>query len=150
MKFLVTIFIFLLIACMDGPNSTKRKFYPTYTKYLEDTIRSLDLEYIAWACACANWATPSDIDRYNDSGKLEDHSIFVEPADSTLILPDTLGYSADIIKFTGQFYKEKGYPKNYERTEEPVSKARVFRYMKYQVIRSNYRDYTTDTSTNNK
>ena len=71
---------------------------------------------------------------------MAENSIFLEPADSSLLLPDTLGYSADIIKFTGQFYTEKGYPKNYPRSEQDPEPSRVFRYTNYKVIRSNYRD----------
>jgi hypothetical protein len=149
MKFIATISFILFISCKNATISTKsdpNDFYPTYTKSLEDTIQTLDLEYVAWACQCANWTTPSDINKYKDTGKLSDHSIFIEPADSSLVLPDTLAYSGDLIKFTGQFYKEKGYPKNYERTEETVDKARVFRYKKYQVVRSNYQDFVSDTA----
>jgi len=152
MKSVVTILIILLISC-KGPHSTKNKskdFYPTYTKNLEDSIQTLELEYISWACQCANWAIPSDIDKYNDTGNLSEHSIFIESADNAIDLPDTLGYNGDLIKFTGQFYKEKGYPKNYEKTEESVDKARVFRYNKYQVVRSNYRDFVTDTTKKTK
>src|SRR4029079_14638403 len=111
-----------------------------------DSIQTLELEYISWACQCAKWAIPSDIDKYNDTGNLSEHSIFIEPADNAIDLPDTLGYNGDLIKFTGQFYKEKGYPKNYEKTEESVDKARVFRYKKYQVVRSNYQNFISDTA----
>jgi len=149
MKFIATISFILFFSCKNATTSTKSDttdFYPTYTKSLEDTIQTLDLEYVAWACQCANWTMPSDIDKYKDTGKLSDHSIFIEPADSSLVLPDTLAYSGDLIKFTGQFYKEKGYPKNYERTEETVDKARVFRYKKYKVVRSNNQDFISDTA----
>ena len=43
-------------------------------------------------------------EKHSDPGKLAENSIFLEPADSSLILPDTVGYSADIVKFTGQLY----------------------------------------------
>jgi hypothetical protein len=114
---------------------------------VEDTVRTLELSYIAWACQCANWATEADLKKaQDDSETLADKSIFIESADSTLDLPDTLGYSGDLIRFTGQFYKDKGYPKKYPRTEMKVDKAQVFRYTKYQVLRSNYRDFVSDTT----
>ncbi|OQP60705.1 hypothetical protein A3860_32415 [Niastella vici] len=114
---------------------------------LEEKEQTLELSYIAWACDCANWATSEDIQKYNDTEEdaLAEQSIFIEPADKSLILPDTLGYSMDIIKFTGHFYKKKGFPKEYSSQEKP-DKARVFRYTKYQVIRSNYRESKIDTS----
>lgn len=121
--------ITILISCSDlKPNRLVEK---------EQTI---ELSYIAWACDCASWATLEDIRKYHDNSgdTLADLSIFIEPADTSLSLPDTLGYNGDIIKFTGQFYKEKGFPKEYRSQEKP-DKARVFRYTKYQVIESNYK-----------
>ena len=143
MKFVLPLIVALLLSCSDPTSSPN--YYPTYTKNLEDKIQTLELQYIAWACECANWATLSDINKYQDTGILSDHSFFIEPADTSLNLPDTLGYSADIVRFTGQFYQEKGYPKNYEKSEQQVQKARVFRYTKYKVIRSNYREFITDS-----
>lgn len=117
------------------------------TNIIEKKEQTIELSYIAWACDCANWATIDDIRKYNDSDgdTLADLSIFIEPAVPSLILPDTLGFDGDIVKFTGHFYKEKGIPKGYSSDENP-DKARVFRYTKYQVIRSNYKDYKSDTS----
>ena len=150
MKFVVTIFCFLLLACSSDTSKSKIKngdYYPTYTKDLEDTVRALDLQYVAWACQCANWATETDIKKAEDHGnKLADKSIFVEPADNLVELPDTLGYSGDLIRFTGQFYKDKGYPQKYPKTEMRVDKSKVFRYTKYQVLKSNYRDFVSDTT----
>jgi len=116
------------------------------TNSIENKEQVIELSYIAWACDCANWATLDDIRKYNDDSvdTLADRSIFIEPADTSLILPDTLGYNGDIIKFTGHFYKEKGYPKNYRSGEKP-DKARVFRYTRYQVIESNYKYSKADT-----
>lgn len=109
------------------------------TKKLEDKVQTVRFHYIAWACDCANWATGSDIDRYADNGdQLAEHSVFIEPANPALTLPDTLGYNGDIILFTGQYYVEKGFPRNF-RSEEPVDKAKVFRYTAYKIIKSNHR-----------
>ena len=107
----------------------------------ENKIKTVNLTYISWACECANWIEENEYDKFEKQGKLAENSIFIEPIDSSLELPDTLGYSADIIKFTGQFYTQKGYPKNYPKSEEKPEPARVFRYTNYKVIRSNYRDF---------
>jgi hypothetical protein len=127
-KHIITAFIlFAFSSCSPG------------TKKLEDKVQSVRFHYIAWACDCANWATGSDIAKYQDDqgDQLADHSVFMEPANPALTLPDTLGYNGDIILFTGQYYVEKGFPKNY-RSEEPVDKAKVFRYTAYKVIKSNH------------
>jgi hypothetical protein len=41
--------------------------------------------------------------------------------------------------FTGQFYNEKGYPKNYPKTEQDADESKVFRYTAYKIIKSNHR-----------
>jgi hypothetical protein len=97
-----------------------------------------------WACECANWATQDVITKYQDTGKLSDHCVFIEPADTSLILPDTLGYSGDIVQFTGQYYIDKGYPKDYVKGEQQVDKAQVFRYTSFKIIKSNYRQSLAD------
>jgi hypothetical protein len=121
--------ITMLISCSDFKSNR-----------LVEKEQTIELSYIAWACDCANWVTQEDIQKYHDTpgDTLANLSIFIEPADKSLSLPDTLGYNGDIIKFTGHFYKEKGLPKDYRSQENP-DKASVFRYTKYQVIKSNYK-----------
>ena len=101
----------------------------------EDDIQRIELQYIPWACECATWGTPSDIEKHHDNigDTLSSLSIFVEPADSSVILPDTIGYINDRIKFTGQFYMKKGYPKGY-KSDEPADESRVFRYTKFEIL----------------
>jgi hypothetical protein len=82
--------------------------------------------------------------KYQDTGKLSEHCVFIEPADKSLKLPDTLGYSDDIVRFTGQYYIDEGFPKDYVKTEEPADKAKIFRYTGYKIIKSNYREFIND------
>ncbi len=107
---------------------------------LKDEVINLELIYIAWACDCANWATLDDIQRYphNAGDSLAYMSVFIEPDSEDLVLPDTLGFSNDLIRFTGSFYEKRGFPENYYSIENP-DKARVFRYTAFQVLSSNYR-----------
>jgi hypothetical protein len=111
------------------------------TNQLEDRVQTIELEYIPWSCDCANWASAEDIDRYHDNkdDSLSILSIFVEPADPTLALPDTIGYINDRVRFTGQFYKAKGFPEGY-KSPEGVNKSRVFRYTKFEVLNSGYKE----------
>lgn len=110
-------------------------------RQLEEKEQTLTLQYIAWACACANWAGRDDMNTCQDQDSLAAHCVFVEPAMSSLQLPDTIGYSGDAIQFTGRFYKGKGFPSDYVDGEEKVEKARVFRYTAYRIIRSRYKDF---------
>jgi hypothetical protein len=126
------ILILFILSCSTQPNKLNSK------------IQTEEFHYIMWACECANWATLDDINKYQDTGKLSDHCVFVEPADKSLTLPDTLGYSGDIVQFTGQYYIDKGYPNDYIKTEQQVDKAKVFRYTSYKIIKSNYSQSIAD------
>jgi hypothetical protein len=102
---------------------------------LQSEVQTIDMARVAFACDCADWVRLNDLSKPNYA----DSAIFIEPADSTLNLADTLGYNMDIIKFTGQFYIHKGFPNGYHSIENP-DKARVFRYIKFKIIKSNYRE----------
>jgi len=106
---------------------------------LQEEVQSLQLNYVSWACPCANWVTYADLNKYykNISDSLPTKGIFVEPASSSLELPDTLGYNGDVIRFTGQFYNKKGYPNN-ETNLKSLRKGRVFKYTDFEVVKSNY------------
>ncbi len=113
---------------------------------LDGNIKTLEFTYIAWACDCANWATKIDLEKYSGD-TLARQSIFLEPANQDLELPDSLGYSNDVIKFTGQFYNNKGFPKGYHSYQDP-EKSRVFRYTEYEVVKSNFKEYQNLESEN--
>ena len=115
------------------------------TNDLEDKVQTIELEYIPWSCDCANWVTIEDMDKFDDNrgDSLSRLSIFVEPADPSLALPDTIGYINDRIRFTGRFYKEKGFPKGF-KSSEPADKSRVFRYTKYEILNSGYNKRVTE------
>ncbi|MBV9986521.1 MAG: hypothetical protein JO301_02510 [Chitinophagaceae bacterium] len=104
------------------------------TDKLSGKIQVLDLNYIVWGCACANWITPEDFSKYQDS-KLKDHCIFIEPAADSLELPIYFEASRHKIRVQGQFHDALGYPKGTYKSEEPLEKARVFNYTKIEVIR---------------
>jgi len=105
---------------------------------LEEKVQTLNLYYIQWACECTNWATEADRKLAGDTGSLSELTVFVEPANPSLALPDTIGYQGDVVQFTGQFYKEKTYYEGYIKGEQDVDKARVFRYTKYKIIESHH------------
>lgn len=105
---------------------------------LKNEVIHLEMTYIAWGCDCANWATLADIKHYSNmpGDSLVYMSVFIEPAAESLVLPDTLDYSNNLIRFTGSFYERRGVPENYSSIENP-DKARVFRYTAFQVLGSN-------------
>lgn len=130
MKSLTISCLVFLFFCSCKPNT------------LENKTQTLELQYVSRACECANWAVPADIIKFADSGNLlSRHCIFIEPANKDLVLPDTFRFATDRIRFTGQFYEREGYPKEYILTEELLDKAKVFRYTKYEVLKSGYRNF---------
>ncbi|GAB2833533.1 hypothetical protein GCM10027043_39440 [Ferruginibacter profundus] len=103
------------------------------TNELTGKIQQLELEYVVWGCACANWISPGDRIKYQKENALSSHSIFIEPADSTLRLPDFFDASKHNLIVTGQFYKNEDYPKGTLQTEENLEKAKVFRYTEFRM-----------------
>jgi hypothetical protein len=150
MRLLILFLISTLISCSensveekiqlkDSIISKSIKFGPKLlydsTNTLEDKIQTLELDYIAWGCACANWITLSDLKKYGDSEQLEPHCFFIEPADSALNTADNIIPMEDYIKVTGQFYTKKGYPKGTFEEEEHLDSAKVFRYTKISIFK---------------
>src|SRR5690606_31572195 len=123
-RILIIIFSFLImISCNNsGPNnniSIKRKAdskaKPEFERgqdmsnpnnTLEDEIKVLELQYVAWGCACANWITDEDYEKYKDK-KLSEHCIFIEPEKSNLQLPVTFDNFKNKFRVVGRFYENK-------------------------------------------
>ena len=148
MKSLILLFTVLFFSCNE--TSTKSspikkakdsladarqpKYLPDPTNTLEKKVQKLELEYILWGCACANWVTLSDYKKYSDSG-LATHCIFIEPADTTKNFPDSIfQFDKNNLLVIGQFYIKEDYPKGTFETEEKLEKAKVFRYTSLKVI----------------
>ena len=101
---------------------------------LETKIETLELDYVVFGCACANWIKKEDLEK--DNGKLNiEHYFFIEPANSKLELPDEFDAFKNRIKVTGQFYKNKDYPKGMKKGEENIERAKIFRYNKIELTK---------------
>ena len=134
--------IFLIFSCACNSQNEKvgnQTFYLTRTGKLENTFNSIELEYVGFFCQCAQWITPDEYGSFKDTGHLSEHTIFIEPINKSLNLPDTIGYPGDVIRVAGRFYENKGYPKYFPVTEMNVDAARVFRYEKYEILKSNHK-----------
>lgn len=100
---------------------------------LEKKVQQLELEYIVWGCACANWITTKDVIKYQDSG-LVNHCIFIEPANSSIEIPHNFKADSQKIIVKGQFYIREDYPRGTIETEDKLEKAKVFRYTNLKVV----------------
>jgi len=56
--------------------------------------------------------------------------IFIEAENPKLELPKNFDLNKNRIKVTGQFYKNKDYPKGMIQGEEYIDRAKVFKYNK--------------------
>jgi hypothetical protein len=121
MRYLAILFL-LLTACKQAQNK------------LEEKEKTLDLTYIDWACACPNWALQADVAKYEDADSLSAHCVYIEPADSSVRLPDSLGHTGDIIRFKGRFYKEKSVPAQFADNAQKAEKAKILRYTSYEIV----------------
>lgn len=128
--------------------TAERKDISDPTNTLNGKTETLELDYIVWGCACANWVTPSDFKKYQNN-KLADHCIFIEPANNDLELPMYFDPGRHFIKVIGQFYIRPDYPKGTIQSEEQLDKARVFRYTKINVFKKDIEYPSKDDTTLN-
>jgi hypothetical protein len=126
----------------------KPKVISDSTNTLTGKIENLELEYIVWGCACANWVTIADRKKYEDSG-LAAHCIFIEPADKSLELPLYFSPFRHRLKVKGQFYVRPDYPQGTVQGEEQLDKAKVFRYTKIEVTNQDIKYLPKDDTTLN-
>ncbi|MQP53750.1 MULTISPECIES: hypothetical protein [unclassified Flavobacterium] len=154
MKYLSLILVFSFMSCENVKEKKQDNIYKTEeiktekpkrkrniilqgtiisdsTNTLENEIKELELNYIIWGCACANWITTTDLNKYGTS---IENCIFIEPADDKLIIPNDYNPHDKII-VKGQFYKKKDYPHITRKMEEDLEKAKVFRYTELKIIK---------------
>jgi hypothetical protein len=110
-----------------------RPFIKDTTNTLNGVERELTIQYTVWGCACANWITKED--NVNHSGDSKYH-FFLEPINDSLkkIEQDINALENDVI-VKGQFYVRKDFPKNVAQHEEPMQKAKVFRYHDIRIVK---------------
>ncbi|MCC6722619.1 MAG: hypothetical protein IT243_10500 [Bacteroidia bacterium] len=122
-------------------NKTQNQFEKRYTRIISDStniltnkVENLEIEYTVWGCACPQWIQTKD-NQSNDTTRnyLKLH-FYIEPADKTLELPNYFDAFRHRLRITGQFYAKEDYPKGTIEMEEPMPKAKVFRYTKIEVI----------------
>ncbi len=138
MKFVSIILIFIFSACDSKPHSSASIDSPNA---LESNVQVLELRHITWGA----WLKPSDLEKGKHGGSLDSFVVYVEPANELLKLPEDTITKGFTFEFTGQFYKEKGFPKTEALIYSPkiqskfdlIKKERlpswVFRYTSYRI-----------------
>ena len=109
---------------------------PTKLSSITETI---EVNYINWACDCANFIETKYARKDPSDEILEQDCIFIEPATPKLKLPERYfqkDHFEKRLRLTGQFYLKKGIPRFYEqKTPEKPAPARVFRYTKFEMVK---------------
>ncbi len=114
---------------------------PKYTKIISDstnkltgTIEGLEISYVIFGCNCPNWIRTKDTNNSDTTKKFRDLYFYIEPAEEGLDLPLYFEPSRHSLKIVGQFYVKEDYPQGTVEEEEPMPRAKVFRYTKLEVI----------------
>lgn len=105
------------------------------TNKLSGKIEKLEVSYTVWGCACPQWIQTKDTAHQNNpETKFIDYHFYLEPANEKLELPDYFDAFKHIVKIEGQFYEREDYPQGTIEMEEPMPKAKVFRYTKFEIL----------------
>jgi hypothetical protein len=104
------------------------------TNVLSSKVEILDVEFTSWGCACPNWIQSKDNQRNDTTKNYIRLHFYIEPAKKSLELPNRYNPSEQNLRLTGQFYAREDYPKGTVQSEEPMSKAKVFRYTKLEIV----------------
>lgn len=150
LKNILTILFFVLLVTSCGQTKTEKKsddnksqklvekkysnVISDSTNILTDKVVDLEIEYTDWGCAYPNWIAIKD--KYSNAlhtNYLGLH-FYIEPAEKTLELPIYFDALRHKLKITGQFYEREDYPKGTIELQEPMPKAKVFRYTRIEVI----------------
>jgi hypothetical protein len=148
--YIITTFMTCLIWISCGHSGSKKKIdeievkeqvEQKYTKVISDStnrlikkIENLEVKYTVWGCACPQWIHVKDtIQINNEKSNYIDYHFYLEPDDKSLELPAHFDPFEHTIKVTGQFYEREDYPQGTIEMEEPMRKAKVFRYTQFEI-----------------
>lgn len=130
------LFISICGSALAQKGKIKAKDYPKILNSGEDT---LEVTYIAWACACPNWLPTQylAIPNYSTTENTGD-CIFIEAANKKIRIPEAyhVGGNGNRIRLIGQYYEDEGISRDYiQQTSELPQKARVFRYRQVELVK---------------
>jgi hypothetical protein len=118
------------------------KNVPTFLdepKNLSGQIQTIEVYYVAWACDCPDWVE-TKYEKANRNYEIDEKDcIYITPTSEKVKIPDSFYFDhfGKRVQLVGQFYTDKGIPTSYEmKTDEKPDKAKVFRYDKFKIIKS--------------
>ncbi|MBK9454001.1 MAG: hypothetical protein IPN95_32320 [Bacteroidetes bacterium] len=99
---------------------------------------TLEVTYIHWACACANYLDVKHFQDHPNEEVKDTDCFFIEPANANIVVPESFeneDYWDCNLRLTGQFYLDQGIPESYvSPTPETPERARVFRYEAFELV----------------
>jgi hypothetical protein len=104
------------------------------TNKLTDKVENLEISYHIIGCACPNWIRTKDEGSTDTNKTFKDFYFYIEPAHDSLEIPNYFEPYRHYVKVKGRFYEREDYPQGTIEMEEPMPKAKVFRYSKFEVI----------------
>jgi len=104
------------------------------TNKLTGKTQDLVVDYTLFGCACPTWKIKNEINDNDSAGSFLSLHFYIEPADKSLKLPIYFDPFRHSLKVKGQFYENDDYPQGTIQMEEPIAKAKVFRYTELEVL----------------
>ena len=107
-------------------------------QHLSGKQETLEVTYIHWACACANYLDVRHFQDHPNEEVKDTDCFFIEPANANIVVPESFeneDYWDCNLRLTGQFYLDHGIPDSYvSPTPETPERARVFRYEAFELV----------------
>lgn len=124
----------------DRTNENRSTDISDSTNVLTDKVETLEVEYTVWGCACPNWIRTADAENPDTTKSYLSLHFYIEPATKSLVLPSHFDAYTHTLKLTGSFYQREDYPQGTIELEEPLPKAKVFRYTSIELVQRGIRD----------
>ncbi len=139
LKLILLILLLSILISNCGIIETQEKItskdFPTK---LSEQVDTIEVSYIEWACACANWLPTNYLDDPNYDASINSaNCIFIEAEKEELKIPDEypLGRTENRLQLIGRYYLDKGISRDYKQPiPQKPDYAKVFRYSKAEVI----------------
>jgi hypothetical protein len=110
--------------------------FNSYPNDLSEKTDTIELSYINWACACANWR-PTKLNGLQIEDSITDEScIFIEAGPSTYQVSEEIYCCSNRVRLIGSFYEDEGISRDYiSPTDQKPDLARVFQYHTFEYIK---------------
>lgn len=110
-----------------------------YPNKLSTKVEIIEVIYIDWACACANWLPTNYTENPNyEITENASDCIFLEADNDTIKITEIYKKGKqNLFRLSGKYYQDRGISRDYKKTtSEKPKRAKVFRYTKAELIKN--------------